>query len=156
MVMPSEIKPLLKAVDTFVFDDEKCSEILDPHFRVPYNKTFELCAWAKGRAHCSGDSGGPFMCEQNGQFVLHGVVSRSVKPCAVGNYPTVYAKVLSQMDFIKESIGQFISEHIMPDTKAELPLEGIFFPLNFLPWEFLLVKKLEIEKTKTTFIIYQL
>ena len=25
--------------------------------------------------------------------------------------------------------------------------------LNFLPWEFLLVKKLEIENTKTTFII---
>ena len=25
--------------------------------------------------------------------------------------------------------------------------------LNFLPWEFLLVKKVEIEKTKTTFII---
>jgi hypothetical protein len=35
-------------------------------------------------------------------------------------------------------------------SKAELPLEGIFFTLNFLPWEFLLVKKLEIEKTKTT------
>ena len=34
--------------------------------------------------------------------------------------------------------------------KAELPLEGIFFPLNFLPWEFLLIKKLEIGKTKTT------
>ena len=26
-------------------------------------------------------------------------------------------------------------------------------PLNFLHWEFLLVKKLDIEKTKTTFII---
>ena len=38
-------------------------------------------------------------------------------------------------------------------TKADLPLEGIFFALNFLPWEFLLIKKLEIEKTKTTFII---
>ena len=35
-------------------------------------------------------------------------------------------------------------------VKAELPLEGIFFALNFLPWEFSLVKKLEIEKTKTT------
>ena len=35
-------------------------------------------------------------------------------------------------------------------NKAELPLEGIFFALNFLPWKFLLVKKLEIEKTKTT------
>ena len=34
--------------------------------------------------------------------------------------------------------------------KAELPLEGIFFPLNFLPWEFLLIKKFEINKTKTT------
>ena len=35
-------------------------------------------------------------------------------------------------------------------TKAELPLEGFFFQLNFLPWEFLSIKKLEIEKTKTT------
>ena len=35
-------------------------------------------------------------------------------------------------------------------TKADLPLEGIFFALNFLPWEFLSVKKLEIKKTKTT------
>ena len=35
-------------------------------------------------------------------------------------------------------------------AKAELPLESIFFALNFLPWEFLLVKKLKIEKTKTT------
>ena len=37
--------------------------------------------------------------------------------------------------------------------KAELPLEGIFFALNFLPWELLLVKKFEIEKTKTTISI---
>jgi hypothetical protein len=37
--------------------------------------------------------------------------------------------------------------------KVELPLEGIFFALDFLPWEFLLVKKLEIQKTKTSFII---
>ena len=39
-----------------------------------------------------------------------------------------------------------------PDTniKAELPKVSIFFALNFLPWEFLLIKKLEIEKTKTT------
>ena len=41
-----------------------------------------------------------------------------------------------------------ISVRVAP--KAELPLEGIFFALNFLPWEFLLVKKLEIKKTKTT------
>ena len=34
--------------------------------------------------------------------------------------------------------------------KAELPQVGIFFALSFLPWELLLIKKLEIEKTKTT------
>ena len=34
--------------------------------------------------------------------------------------------------------------------KAELQQVGIFFALNFLPGEFLLVKKLEIEKTKHT------
>ena len=28
-------------------------------------------------------------------------------------------------------------------TKAELTQVGIFFALNFLPWEFLLIKKLE-------------
>ena len=28
-----------------------------------------------------------------------------------------------------------------------------FFALNFLPWEFLIIKKLEIVKTKPTFII---
>ena len=35
-------------------------------------------------------------------------------------------------------------------SKAELLYVGCFFALNCLPWEFLLKKKLEIEKTKTT------
>ena len=34
-------------------------------------------------------------------------------------------------------------------AKAELPQEGIFFALNFLPWEFLLINMLEIKKTNT-------
>ena len=33
---------------------------------------------------------------------------------------------------------------------TELQQVGIFFALNFLPWDFLLIKKLEIGKTKTT------
>ena len=35
-------------------------------------------------------------------------------------------------------------------NKAELLKVGIFFTFNVLPCEFLLIKKLEIEKTKTT------
>jgi hypothetical protein len=46
--------------------------------------------------------------------------------------------------------GQFLKQSAFLTCKAELQLEGIFFALNFLPWEFLSVKKLEIEKTKTT------
>ena len=35
-------------------------------------------------------------------------------------------------------------------TKDELLQVGIFFAFNFLPWDFLSIKRLEIEKTKTT------
>ena len=35
-------------------------------------------------------------------------------------------------------------------TKAELPKVGIFFALNFFPGISLWIKKLKIEKTKTT------
>ena len=39
-------------------------------------------------------------------------------------------------------------------AKAEFAEEGTFFSqTDFLPWEFLLIKKLEIEKTKPTFVI---
>ena len=32
------------------------------------------------------------------------------------------------------------------NVKAELPKVGIFFALNFLPWDFFIIKKLEIKK----------
>ena len=35
-------------------------------------------------------------------------------------------------------------------TKAELLREGILFCTQFPPWEFLLIKKLDFEKTKAT------
>ena len=36
-------------------------------------------------------------------------------------------------------------------TEAELPQEGILFALNFLPWKFLLIKKLAFKKFKITY-----
>ena len=44
-------------------------------------------------------------------------------------------------------------EHSRFATQADLLLKGILFSLNFLPWEFLLMKKLEIKKTETTELI---
>ena len=47
-------------------------------------------------------------------------------------------------------IARLFRQILASGHKAELLQEGIFFALNFLPWESLLIKKLEIKKTKTT------
>lgn len=49
-----------------------------------------------------GDSGGPLVV--NGTQV--GVVSWSVKPCAVAPYPGVFSKVSSYVDWIYEKIAE--------------------------------------------------
>ena len=52
------------------------------------------------------------MCEQNGEFVLHGVVSRGSNdgtvddfPCAFKNFPDIAANVFNNMDFVKSVIN---------------------------------------------------
>ena len=47
-------------------------------------------------------------------------------------------------------IARLFRQILASGHKAELLQEGIFLTLNFLPWESLLIKKLEIKKTKTT------
>ena len=61
---------------------------------------FDICALERGKGSCQGDSGGPFMCQQNGEFVLHGVVSRAFS-CAYKDFPTIFANVFNNMDFVK-------------------------------------------------------
>ena len=39
------------------------------------------------------------MCEQNGDFVLHGVVSRG-KRCGSDYYPGIYANVAKHVEYI--------------------------------------------------------
>ncbi|XP_031330576.1 trypsin-7-like [Photinus pyralis] len=53
------------------------------------------------KGQCSGDSGGPFVA--NGKQV--GIVSWSVKPCAVVGYPGVLARVASYHDWISAKVN---------------------------------------------------
>lgn len=53
---------------------------------------------------CNGDSGGPFVCQEGGRWVLHGAVSFGMRNCPTTHY-TVFARVNSYLDWIAKNIG---------------------------------------------------
>merc|ERR1712168_1501557 len=66
-----------------------------------------LCA-GEGRAGasggCNGDSGGPFVCQEGGRWVVHGAVSFGQRNCPTTHY-TVFARVNSYLSWISKYIG---------------------------------------------------
>lgn len=63
-----------------------------------------ICAGSEGKDSCYGDSGGPLLVEKNGRYVIAGIVSWGID-CGAYGYPGVYARVTSQLQWIRESIG---------------------------------------------------
>ncbi|XP_031571313.1 chymotrypsinogen B-like [Actinia tenebrosa] len=66
-----------------------------------------LCAGearAAASGGCNGDSGGPFVCEEGGRWVVHGAVSFGKRNCPTTHY-TVFARVNSYLDWINNNIG---------------------------------------------------
>lgn len=57
----------------------------------------------EGVGHCSGDSGGPLICNDDGRPVVYGIVSWN-DDCAATGFPGIYAKVASELDWIKEQL----------------------------------------------------
>uniref|UniRef100_A0A8R1V546 Peptidase S1 domain-containing protein n=1 Tax=Pristionchus pacificus TaxID=54126 RepID=A0A8R1V546_PRIPA len=76
------------------------------HYAGSIDPVSMLCAGIMrgGIGSCYGDSGGPLMCERAGKWELQGVVLWARKGCARPDYPTVYARVLSAIPFIKFSM----------------------------------------------------
>ena len=69
-----------------------------------YDEKFKICAYTEGKTACWGDSGGPFMCEQNDQFILYGAVGGG-GDCGLQHFSGYFANVFNHMDFVKKIVG---------------------------------------------------
>ncbi|CAG0905354.1 unnamed protein product [Cyprideis torosa] len=64
-----------------------------------------LCAGNDAKDSCSGDSGGPLMVKDNGQWTIFGIVAAGVgKECASG-IPSLYIRVDYYYDWIQTVIS---------------------------------------------------
>ena len=65
-----------------------------------------ICAGYRGlggKDSCTGDSGGPLICNHGNKAVLVGVVSWG-RRCAEPNHPGVYSRVTHVLDWIKSNM----------------------------------------------------
>uniref|UniRef100_A0A182MTN6 Peptidase S1 domain-containing protein n=1 Tax=Anopheles culicifacies TaxID=139723 RepID=A0A182MTN6_9DIPT len=85
----------LQRVDYYVVPNEECNAI---HTSTIYPSHICAAIPGGGKGQCSGDSGGPLL--HHGVQV--GIVSWSIKPCAVAPYPGVLTKVSHHIEFIQE------------------------------------------------------
>uniref|UniRef100_A0A182NIV2 Peptidase S1 domain-containing protein n=1 Tax=Anopheles dirus TaxID=7168 RepID=A0A182NIV2_9DIPT len=85
----------LQRVDYYVVPNEECDSL---HTSTIYPSHICAAIPGGGKGQCSGDSGGPLL--HHGTQV--GIVSWSVKPCAVAPYPGVLTKVSHHLEFIRE------------------------------------------------------
>ncbi|CAO1328388.1 unnamed protein product [Diamesa tonsa] len=92
------ISETLQKVDLQIYTYADCSAAIGQNIY-----STNICAGVPemGKAECNGDSGGPLLV--NGVQV--GVVSWSIKPCAVAPYPGVYTDVSKYIDWIQEHSG---------------------------------------------------
>ena len=73
---------------------------------VPIDKTSMSCA-GSGKPNkaggCQGDSSGPYVCEENGRWVLRGAVSWGHSMCRT-NFFNVFARISSFRDWIDAKV----------------------------------------------------
>jgi len=91
----------LKYVDVLVTGNKSCNRIRGNNILDS-----QICAGGNaGKNGCKGDSGGPLMCEsqrKDGRFVISGIVSYGDSQCGIPGRPSVFTRVASHLDWIKE------------------------------------------------------
>jgi len=103
---------LLREVMVKTMSSDECKNAylnFNPNLKVSSNN---ICTTEEfnsgGKSACHGDSGGPLIIEKQGsetQYELIGVVSDGPEPCAQAGVPTAYARVTSQLDWIKKNMA---------------------------------------------------
>ena len=60
---------------------------------------------ATNRSGCTGDLGGPLVCEVNGKWELHGIASWTHRTCRSDVAYSVFVRVTKYVDWIKGTIS---------------------------------------------------
>ncbi|KAK6177429.1 hypothetical protein SNE40_015533 [Patella caerulea] len=91
---------VMRQVHSDVVDHERCGDM--------WQTTLEedmICFGDGIRGPCAGDSGGPLACRMDGKFFMVGVVSWGAENCNMNGHPSVFARVLSHMDWIEATMN---------------------------------------------------
>jgi len=92
---PGSMTTILQQAKMPVVSQYVCNKKNYRAIRIPVTKAM-VCSGDGGssrRSGCHGDSGGPFVCQINGRWELHGAVSHGSPRCASRDTYTVYARV---------------------------------------------------------------
>lgn len=86
-----------------------------------WNKPHMLCAYRQGYDTCQGDSGGPMTIQENGKYVLIGVIS-SGRGCAVEDEAGVYTRVSFFHDWIVQTVSDICTPRSSGGRGSTKPL----------------------------------
>ncbi|MCB1755177.1 MAG: serine protease [Gammaproteobacteria bacterium] len=114
---PSNFPTFLREVEVPVVSNSTCNASSSYSGLIT---STQMCAGeqAGGKDSCSGDSGGPLMIEENGEYVQAGIVSFG-NGCALANYYGVYTRVSSFVDWIDDYVGNGISGSGVPSGGSD-------------------------------------
>ncbi|ESO91446.1 hypothetical protein LOTGIDRAFT_153888 [Lottia gigantea] len=91
---------VLRQVHADVVDHEECSQMWNTSLQEDM-----ICFGDGVRGPCAGDSGGPLACKMDGRFYVTGIVSWGAENCNMNGHPSVFARVISHMDWIETTVA---------------------------------------------------
>ena len=81
-----------------------CDQEYEKYGYIDYINESMICSDSSDeKGHCTGDEGGPYICNITNKAVLVGVISWS-NGCADPKFPGVYARVTHVLDWINDNM----------------------------------------------------